>query len=465
MQILLICNMIMAVVIPYKDRQAHGKLNNSLCFRRRLGTVILGSLPVSKKICTPKQKEQRDKMIISKRGYGLLPFETRKYIYWRSKELRMNPNALYLQAYLLDQLPSNVPAIPMKIVNDMVIIKTVSNLDQGCSFSIFNSAETFNCVCWNKMEAAVSGKVPSEIGPDGDIKGELQFDWAKFNNGVCYVIPSHGYYADLIKFGLFPLQDEGIVEAWVRLTFPIVNGQPSPSGNFPIFDIYPGIPRGYIRCLFDDGQGLHCNYTGTTGSLWMKDTISDFDPNTKHHILLAWSRSESLPDGKTFALYVDGSRTISSAQPLPPNDRGIEITALARIYQDLEGYVDNIKFYPGVNHLAGIIANKDNENFPGSIEYGRVYDQENQYIFKNEVSVQALQFLKIKCNNPEGIEIPFRYPISIHWTDNDDQDHVNIVRLPKLYLAEEEEKTFWLSQDFTLYNDQSLWRIAATDKF
>lgn len=453
----------MAIINPYLDPNAHGKLNNSLCFRRFKDQVVLQGLPVPKKISTVKQIAQREKMIQARNAFKLLPGETREYLDRRSIHERITPSNIFSRAFMLDQLPSEVPVIPMKKIIDLTLFEPVGVIPEHIKIEILDLGSSFSCKLWSKLNEKIGSEVPSEIGPNGAVTGDLQFSPVKFENGVCYKIPTGGYNQDFIDYGLLPIKNEAILEAWVKLMFPVVNGQPKPIGNFVPFSPSVGQDDHTVNLSFDDGHGLSMKYNPGGALHNIIDNTTDFDAASVHHLLIGWSRSKALPDNKSMVIYVDKIRTASTDEDLADNDTGIYLQLLRRVSRDMEGYIDNFKFYPGVEYFNEIMNNWNKENFPAEKNYGHIFDNKNQYVFENEVLFQGLQMIKVTCVHTEPVRIPYRYPITVKWEDNNFMEHTSIIRLPQLDLEPEMEVSLYLSADFSAYWDPILWRLAGTN--
>lgn len=402
-------------------------------------------------------------MIESREGFKILPYETKEYLNNRSIHERLTPMNIYTRSHMTDQMPSEDPVIPMKRIIKMVIFKPVGVISEHIKFTLINLGFNYNCLLWSKLNEQVGSEVPSEIGPNGNVTGNLQFSLVKFGDGVCYKIPTGGMNQDYVSYGLLPVKNEGTIEAWINLKFPIVNGRPPSYQNFVVFWTTSEAPKNYIALNFDGGQGLVVYYHDGTKLVQIKDNTIDFDAATNHHLVIGWSRSASLPDGKTLALYIDGIRTASSEESLSDNEVGINLQILKRITTDTEGYVDQLKIYPSVEYLQGILDNRIYEGFAETKNYGYIYDKNNQYVFENEIPVQRAQILRVQLVDPEPVQIPFRYSISVEWEDNNFMIYTDIIRLPEMILEPGGDIDFYLSTDFSAYWDSGLWRLAGTD--
>lgn len=215
----------MANVTPYGDPNAHGKLNDSLVFRRAQNYVSL---------MKAHHKQTTHWMIVPatieafKNGVKEFKKLWNKSLDWfkkKAKQKGMKPRSLYLQKYLKNQLAEYhekvditdiidfgatqiIGSAPDEIYIDVKVLQpstglytTIGTLEQSSNiytpkavaveqgktkltFYTRQAIPAKYCILWNKFEELIAGEIPSDKGSNGVPNHTPTFSLGKFGNAL-----------------------------------------------------------------------------------------------------------------------------------------------------------------------------------------------------------------------------------------------------------------------------------------
>ncbi len=457
----------MAKVSPYMDGAAHGKLNNSLIFRRRFGKVALGSMPFPKKTRTPGQIAQRQKFGLASTAFNMLNYPTRSFYKNRSAMIKSETKPLYMHANLSDKLPSQTPGILIKSVDSMLVYSTVGTVPHNILFSIVGEEDgsaDVGCFYWSKLNDAPTTLNP-EIGPPGSSVSGLTWLPGKFEDGLnLYMTTAYNTYS----LGTI-LTNQLIWDCWYK---------PAKAST----ETFP-----HIQLVYMYGGAWELSM-GITRSLdpwaYKKFYIILFDNNnpsqsTRYYFILPSFAADSLHH---LEFIVDGNASAGNRMRIIFDYDELSISHLVQdhsfnLSQDwtmvlpqndsMEGVEDNLKGYGTTQYWEYVRDNQDTEAWspfpkPGTeITYGSVYDTENVFIPGAPGALGLM--LKIEELGGRVTEIPFYYSVWAKWTDYNDNVNDGIMRLPKMTLQPFETKYLYLANDWSLYDNEKLTHLAATN--
>lgn len=126
----------MAFVVPFGDMNAHGKLNNSLQFKRWRNKSLLTSKTNSKKSNSPDQVKQREVFEDAIRKSGLLYFETKEFYRKRGAEYNLSWRCLFIKKKLKKLDPKPINKKNVKDVENMVLYDSVGDESNNLEVSI-----------------------------------------------------------------------------------------------------------------------------------------------------------------------------------------------------------------------------------------------------------------------------------------------------------------------------------------
>ncbi|MCK5015037.1 MAG: hypothetical protein KAS66_14600, partial [Candidatus Omnitrophica bacterium] len=98
----------MAIIQPYADPSAHGKVTPGLAFKRKGNKVTFGANRRPRNKNTAAQQTQRDKVRQAVAGYRKLNFEEKIFLKRRGSMKSSNPYNLYVSSQLKNQNWSKV---------------------------------------------------------------------------------------------------------------------------------------------------------------------------------------------------------------------------------------------------------------------------------------------------------------------------------------------------------------------
>lgn len=210
---------------------------------------------------------------------------------------------------------------------------TTARIDQGNQRLVF----------WNRCGSEDEVR-KSEVGPDGKIVGTLEFKEGKFGKGL--------NYTDAESYALFddiPVGDEGCYEVWISTGFDVVAGQPYPSGNWGFAGCVEELrQKSFINLGLDDGWGIQgwvWSDPQTPFLLRQRDNQTAWKAGTWHHIALVWSKSKSIPGGKSLALYVDGKMTTSEMEDFKGFGGLMRLSVPNWAYEYMDACLDEIRIW------------------------------------------------------------------------------------------------------------------------
>ncbi len=458
----------MAFVAPYGDLTSRGKFNQAVTFRRRGNVVLMTATPSPKPTRTPGQAAQRNRFTAAAESYKYLFYETRQFYNRRARMISKSGRSFYIAVHMKNNLPSILPGIPIKSVDDMFLHNPAGTVSNNFKITLRADGITpqeAGCFLWTKLDDLTTTVNP-EIGPVGSPIGTLSFVPGKFGNAldntgqarfiqyplgqqnltefVCglWWQPHFNYSSNFANREI--VYCPGSVEFTISLRLMAYNSGTAPKRFF--FELFrDSVPQG-VRYYFDN--------PGWNAEEW-------------HHLLFAFNNTWG--DGGRARLYFDGIPQnvfyIESDDSTEPID-----TYTCRLPGGTKTHAaeDNVKLYNNVQYLSGIINNINNEGFdvpPFVISsYGDIEDNSNIFTPGFDGAATPPQTVLIEETAGVGAEIPFYYPVWVYWTDLDDVASDNIMRLPEIRLGPNESQVLCLSKDFSTYLDPTFRRLVCTGK-
>jgi hypothetical protein len=204
-------------------------------------------------------------------------------------------------------------------------------------------------VWWNKMESATS-----TIGTNLTISGTVAYATAKFSNGMGLATTSDSTNRALIDMIWTP---KGCFEFWYK---PLYNYNAN-TGERVLFDFRStlnflmtyntatsGIPTSF---------GLYMPNSGNTSNIqgyYSIASIAPFLANGLVHVAVVWDKDKGLSGGRSFELYVNGTRAPKTAgtgsdtadiYPTQATFTGRKLLGHSSSTACINGYIDNLKIY------------------------------------------------------------------------------------------------------------------------
>lgn len=458
----------MAFVAPYGDLTSRGKFNQAVTFRRKGDAVIMTGTPKPKPTRTPGQAAQRNRFISAADSWKLQFFETRKFYKSRARMISRSGRTFYIAVHMKDNLPSLLPGIPIKTVDNMFLHNTAGTLPNNFKVTLRVAAispQQAGCFLWTKLDDLASTITP-EIGPVGSPFGPLVFVPGKFGNALDNT--------GLTRFIQYPLGQQNFTEfvcgMWWKphydyasnfrfrenalffgagpwtITLRIANYNHNLAPKKFFFELQSNVGAEELYYFFDSPS-------------WSAEEW--------HHLLFAYNNAWGA--GGRARFYFDG---ILQNVFLIQFDNSIEpvdsYTCRIPAGSKAQAAFDNIKVYNSTEFLSGIIDNINNEGFDVPpfviLNYGDVEDNSNIFTPGLAGTGTPDQTVFIEETAGVGAEIPFYYPVWVYWTDLDDVANDSIMRLPEVKLGPNESLTLNLTKDFSLYHDPTFRRLAGTGK-
>jgi len=130
----------MAKITPYADINAHGSIGDSVTFRRRYGSVILQKKSNPKQPNSASQLAQRSAFKTASEDWYGYDAQSKPYYNLRGPELEMTGQNLYIQASLLNNLPS-LTAMQIKQLIDCQISTPRGSATDNIYWSFWSDAQ------------------------------------------------------------------------------------------------------------------------------------------------------------------------------------------------------------------------------------------------------------------------------------------------------------------------------------
>jgi len=458
----------MAKVVPYACATAHGKVNDSIAFKRSRDKVLLVKTPRPGYTNTAAQQPVRQDFKDAVLRYQLANYSEKYFLRKRSTQFPGNAYNLWISQYLKNRIWSREKPVGLKTVENMVIQDPVgSELDNAIISieAIVTDLDDLDCYLWNKL-GSIYQVEHSERGRNGVITGTLQFLAGKFGLGVYNTTDSN--YITFVDVHTFY---RGIIDHWWVPDFD------SNDISFNMADIaqinyIPGVEflvMGYIgKWTTWEKVFWMYGYDGTLRCRYFFTPLP-FDADDKIH--LEWIINHGKPAGERYRLFQNGTELTPS---LIDYDNELDFAgtdiALISLWAPAESkaVVDNWKVYPVDVYAAQISANREFENFspvPLIIgTYGQVNDNSN--IFTPGADIEDTPAQRIVIQNIGGydLEIPFRYYVAVTWSGPGVESRTSLIRFPKMSIGIGKTAYLYLASDWSTYFDKNLIDLACTDK-
>lgn len=158
--------MLMAVVIPYGDAQAHGSIAKSICFRRHKGKVILQKKPHRKAKGTPAQLAQQARFSDAWKAFHAISLWTLEYLQEKALLINSSASIIFLSQYLTDIIPSDVKNNFIKDITDLDIPELMGDETDDIQFryqAVVDDPEAVYTLAtiWDKANTFIDGQAVS----------------------------------------------------------------------------------------------------------------------------------------------------------------------------------------------------------------------------------------------------------------------------------------------------------------
>jgi hypothetical protein len=468
----------MAIIAPYGDPSAHGKVTPGLAFRRLGPRVTFGANRRPRNKNTAGQQTQRDKIRQAVQKYRILNFEEKIFLRRRGSMKSKTLYNLYTSSQLKGNDWSKIQGHQLQTINDMVIYDLQQFDPNDVKFTLLSSNTkdiTDNIILYSKFDSETAGIISSVIGPDFTWAGTPNHDPLKFLNGVWSYANNN-----LIKSnddGDFLLQnfDEFLICFWVELTFDLINGVPQDGLNHYMMDWQGNnSPGGINRIAFQfrlpSGLQFFVAIDGVTLSLTSDDPLMTYSAGEKIFISVAYKKTGIDSEPINLEISVGTETTMNKiitediTLPTPvTTPKVFSVLAFNDGRFSLKGGIDNIKAIKKVTRktIDEIEDTRNVEQFEA--ELGFVLDNSN--IFTPGFTADSVPVLKLKIENFSANDwrVPFYWALGITWSNVSITERTTLIRLPKTEVLSTEAVLFFLSQDMSSYFDDKLFRLGATD--
>lgn len=468
----------MAIIHPYADPSAHGKVTPGLQFKRRGPRVVFGAAPRPKNRNTAAQQLQRDKIRQAVANYKILNYEEKIFLRRRGSMLSKNPYQLYTSSQLKNNDWSKTPGHQLQTINNMVIFDLKQDDPNDMRFSLKStlSAELRNnIILWNRLDSETAGVVSSDEGPDFDWAGTPSHPPGRFINGAYSNNNANHLTAADNGAAYLAVINKHMGGIWIKTDWDCINGVPQDSNPHALIQC-EGQPtvggRNYISIFFHKTLGLLIQILqdGNVTNFIMTDSNITFDAGDE--VYLAWNYNTDGIDGSSTILEVAfgtdsvinivGTSTDNPGE-IDTTSKKFSILTTVTPSSHLTGSLDNLKI-EGVSSSALFQEKMDNRNNVAyESELGYVFDNEN--IFYPGVSVETVPELQLIIESfaPLDWAVPFYWALAITWSNKSITERTTLIRLPKIVVNSSEAIILYLSTDMSNYFDQGLFRLGATD--
>ena len=454
----------MAMISPYGDPNAHGPLNNSLCFQRYKNKVFLRAFPRPVPRYTGPSLLQRQKLTDAAKAYNLLTGASKYFYRKRAGQKMKTSRNLFMSAHMKKYLPSINTPIPARSIENIVIFNPAGLYLDEIEISIVNQFDFPAYMFWNPCNTKINNELVSNYGPNGIIEGGIDLVPGKFDQAI---VQSNDTGVVRFPHSIFDF-DQGYLCYWIKTNFNVIDGYAQDRTTItPItaFGLYLGRFMSYFYPLVPDSQMafyrdavLHA-LGGNTNLNWTSGTWT--------HFVYAWDKLKSL--GWSSAVFMNGQLINSKIGtlfnfPLGDNTFNLLFSFGLGSYHWGDIILDDVIVSKSLDNLSSTLTSYESPGCSPSKEYGRIYDHENVYYKIDEVIDYGIQ--KIIISTPAGhpAHIPFRYLLGVEWKDQEGEVFNSVIRLPELTLGALETVELFLSRDWSVYWDKDFHRLACTNQ-
>ncbi len=454
----------MAKVRPYGDPKAHGKLNDSLLFRRGRCFVILQTNPHPKPSNSPGQIAKRNELIQANKSYSLLTQASKHFYAKRAGQRRKNRKTMFMWAQMNNRVPSTNIPILMKSIEDMVIYNPVGDQPDTIEFSIYNVGAFPALEVWNPLDSIPDGYIPSNTGPNGTIVGSLELVDGKFDNAARQSADDSALtFPDSVMNW-----EQGYYGFWIKTDFDMLLGYPQSMDEL-VFAMTYGNSTGLMSFNFGLTPGNRIMGLRTVYQTLLLDgsPAATWNAGEWVHITYAWDRYAT--NGWTTAVFINGALAKSGTNPwinILPATRTFNILGPVTYSPAVWGRVviDDLLISRDISNLFTVL---QYINVPGARAigfYASIEDNSNIFTKIQEIDTPVVQILRISTLAGYSADIPFRYLISVEWKNTEGETVNSVIRLPELQLEALQVIELYLARDWSVYWDPQLHRLACTNR-
>lgn len=468
----------MAIIQPYADPSAHGKVTPGLAFIRRGNKVSFGANRRPRNKNTAAQQIQRAKVTQAVEKYRQLNFEEKIFLRRRGSMISKNQYNLFVSSQLKNQDWSQVKGHVMQEVNDMVIFNLQQDNPDDVKFSLISSNSQVirdAIALYNKMDSETGGVVTSDDGPDLTWVGTPSHLLLKFANGAFN--SSTADYLTVDDDGQFfkDIFDNHMFSCWIKTNFDVTNGIAQDGNNHVLFEhrgLTVATVQTRIQLVFSFNIGVYLSVllNGVLTFYVSTDSNITFNAGDVIYFSYAYVKAGIDDEDDTFKMYIGTDTTLHEVASF---DNSVDsITAPLDNFRILlnnagtvewDGGVDNIKFIEVHNQTEIDEMNNTRNSEEFEVILGDVLDNSN--IFTPGLAVGEVPELKLKIENfsINDWSIPFYWALAITWSNLSITERTTVIRLPKAIINSSDVGLFFLSQDLSSYFDENLYRLGATD--
>lgn len=468
----------MAIIQPYADPSAHGKVTPGLAFIRRGNKVSFGANRRPRNKNTAEQQTQRDKIRQAVANYRLLNFEELLFLQRRGSMKSQNKYNLFTSSQLKGNEWSKVNGHQLQQVNDIVLFDPKQDAPLNVKFDlecILSEIYPDNIELKNKLDSETGGIISSDYGPDFVWTGTPSHPPCRFNNGA--FSNNIANYITTADNGAFfkPLFNKFIFACWMCTTYDVTNGEPTVGGRKPIMTYEADTPVGNTdkwEIFFFQGLGLAIQRTIDTvvTAFFLDDPAITFTAGDKVFLLVAYDQQGIEGGDDTLEVWFGDEDNITkvfsddtiSAISNKDEKQFILLNAF-NFSRTFSGTIDNPYVTGEVSNsiISELTTGRNIENFNTNL--GFTFDNENR--FNPGGIVDLCPILRLKISNLTFVDwfVPFYWALGITWSNEEFTERTTVIRLPKITVIESTTVLLWLSQDMSCYFDENLYRLGATD--
>lgn len=468
----------MAIIQPYADPSAHGKVTPGLAFIRRGNKVSFGANRRPRNKNTVAQQTQRAKISQAVEKYRQLNFEEKIFLRRRGSMISKNQYNLFVSSQLKGQDWSKIKGHQMQTVDNMVIFDLQQDDPSDMNFSLISSVspEMISKIkLWSRLDSETAGVITSDVGPDIDWTGTPSHPIVKFINGAYSNNVANCITTDDSGEVFGAIANKHMFGVWIKTDYDVTNGIPADEGNHTIFD-WRGVNG-------PGGPNITDIWFQRFGGLFMRRVVNGVTTNfnTSHSaitfnagdlVYLAFIYDRDGIDGGSITQKTYFGNEAGVTEVLSSTDTPAEQTAVSQNLIFLRdgigtgsfiGSLDNIKLEGDAtfNLFNEKLANRNNVGYEAVL--GSVLDNSN--IFTPGVEVASVPELRIKIENfsVNDWRVPFYWALAITWSNQSITERTTLIRFPKTIFISSETGVLYLSTDLSSYFDQQLFRLGATD--
>lgn len=468
----------MAIIAPYGDPSAHGKVTPGLAFRRLGPRVTFGANRRPRNKNTPAQQTQRDKIRQAVAKYRQLNFEEKVFLRRRGAMLSKNIYNLYISSQLKGNDWSKIKGHQLKEINDIVLFDSDQPDTNDMLFElecILGQAYPDNINLYNNLDSETAGVITSGYGPNLIWAGTPSHVTARFDKGI--FSSSNLNYVTSADNGAFfkELFNKSIFACWFTTEYDVTGGKPVPSGSKYIMtwsaDAPPVTPNIY-SLFFNKNIGLTFRRIvgGVTTNIVSTDSAITYTAGEMQFILVAVDRDGIDGTNETLQIWYGNETTIKQivSDTTIVDEQTEDANEFTLLNQDthtriLGGTIDNVYTTDLVTNKAieEQVNGRNIEKF--NTPLGNTWDNENRFT-PGEV-VPFCPELRLKISNLSALDwrVPFYWPVAITWSNDTIDQRTTIIRLPLTDVFEGQAIRFYISQDMSAYFDRALFRLGGTD--